>query len=81
MQKNEKWLQWALELQGIAQAGLYFGTGKFDLERYARIREIAAEIISDGAELPVDKVKDMFCSDVGYLTPKLDTRAAIFRGD
>ena len=26
-------------------------------------------------------MKEMFCSDVGYLTPKLDTRAAIFKED
>ena len=79
--QNDKWLQWALELQGIAQTGLYYGTGQFDLERYEQIRQIAAEMISYKTEIPVEKVKDMFCSDVGYLTPKLDTRAAIFKED
>ena len=24
MNTNEKWLQWAVELQGLAQAGLYY---------------------------------------------------------
>ena len=46
MDKNEKWLQWAVKLQSIAQAGLYYGKDKFDLERYEQIRDIAAEIIS-----------------------------------
>ena len=81
MQHSSKWLQWALELQGIAQTGLYYGTGSFDRERYEQIREIAARMISDQAEMPLEKVKEQFCSDVGYLTPKLDTRAAIFEGD
>lgn len=27
---------------------------------------------------PIEKAKDLFCNEVGYQTPKLDTRAAIF---
>ena len=38
-------------------------------------------MISYKTEIPVEKVKDLFCNDVGYQTPKLDTRAAIFEGD
>ena len=79
MNENEKWLQWAVELQSLAQAGLQYGKDVFDLERYTRIREIAAEIISHKTEIPVEKVKDLFCSETGYQTPKLDTRAAIFQ--
>ena len=79
MDKNEKWLQWAVELQSLAQAGLFYGKDSFDLERYHRIREISAEIISHQSDLPLEKAKDLFCSDVGYQTPKIDTRAAIFR--
>ena len=81
MEKNEKWLQWAVELQSIAQAGLFYGKDKFDRERYEQIRTIAAEMISYKTEIPVEKVKDLFCNDVGYQTPKLDTRAAIFEGE
>lgn len=81
MEKNEKWLQWAVELQSIAQAGLFYGKDKFDRERYEQIRTIAAEMISYKTEIPVEKVKDLFCNDVGYQTPKLDTRAAIFDGE
>lgn len=79
MNRNEKWLQWAVELQSIAQAGLYYGKNKFDLERYERLREIAAEMISCKTEIPMDKVENLFCCEVGYQTPKLDTRAAVFR--
>ncbi len=79
MEKNEKWLQWAVELQSIAQAGLFFEKNPFQMERYERIREISAEMLSCQSEIPLEKVKDIFCSDVGYQTPKIDTRAAIFR--
>lgn len=81
MDKNEKWLQWAAELQSIAQAGLFYGKDLFDRERYQRIRDIAAEMISFKTENPLEKVKDLFCCEQGYQTPKLDTRAAIFKED
>ena len=79
MNRNEKWLQWAVELQSLAQAGLTYGKDAYDLEPYQRIREIAAEIISHMADIPVETVTGLFCSESGYQTPKLDTRAAIFQ--
>lgn len=81
MNKNEKWLQWAVELQAMAQAGLYYGTDIYNMERFERIREIAAEMISYKSDISLAKVKDLFCNEVGYQTPKLDTRAAIFQND
>ena len=79
MNKNEQWLKWAVELQAIAQGGLFYGKDKFDIERYERIREISAEMISYKTEISTEKVQNLFCSDVGYQTPKIDTRAAIFK--
>lgn len=76
-----KWLDWAVELQALAQAGLTYGKDKYDLERYARIRELAAEIMAQGAGMPLERVRDLFCNETGYQTPKIDTRAAIFQGD
>lgn len=81
MDQPEKWLEWAVALQSIAQAGLYYGKDKFDLERYEQIRAIAAEMLSEKTEISPDKVKDLFCSETGYQTPKLDVRAAIFNRD
>lgn len=81
MDKNEKWLQWAVELQSLAQAGLYYAKDKFDIERYERMREITAEMLSYKTEIPIDKIKNLFCSETGYQTPKLDSRAAIFSDD
>ena len=78
---REKWLAWADELQSIAQAGLYYEQNIFDRERYERIRDISAEMVAYKTELPLQTVHDLFCSDSGYLTPKLDTRAAVFRDD
>ena len=76
---REKWLEWAMELQSLAQAGLTYGKDIFDKERYERIREISAEIVAYKADMPIQKVKGLFCNETGYQTPKLDTRAAIFQ--
>ncbi len=76
-----KWLDWAVELQALAQAGLTYGKDKYDLERYRRIRELAAEMMSQGSGLPMEQVEGLFCNETGYQTPKIDTRAAIFQGD
>ena len=81
MNQSEKWLEWAVALQSLAQAGLYYGKDPFDLERYEQIRTIAAEMISYKTEIPSEKVKNLFCNEVGYQTPKLDSRAAIFQDE
>ena len=79
-QKQEhQWLEWAKELQFIAQAGLTYTKDPFDKERFERVREIAAEIMSLQGRLPLEQVKDLFCNETGFQTPKLDTRAAIFK--
>ena len=78
---KDKLIEMAIELQSLAQAGLTYSKDKYDIERFERIREISAEILEEKSELSLDKVKDLFCNETGYQTPKLDTRAAIFKDD
>ena len=79
MGREENWVRWAMELQSLAQAGLFYGKDVFDRERYTRIREISAEMLAHMTDLPVETVTGIFCNEVGYQTPKLDTRAAVFQ--
>ena len=78
MNKEMRWLNWAIELQSLAQAGLTYSKDAYDIERFERIREISAEIVAHKSDIPIDKVKNLFCNETGYQTPKLDARAAIF---
>ena len=78
MQKEQKWLDWAVELQSLAQSALYYCKDKFDIERFERIREISAEMLSEASGLPTEKVKEIFCNEVGFQTPKLDCRLSDF---
>ena len=75
----EKWLKWAIEIQSLAQSGLAYTTNVYDIERYERLREISAEMIEEKSNINLEKVKDLFCNETGYQTPKIDTRAAIFK--
>ena len=79
MKSENIWLNWAMELQSLAQAGLFYGKDVFDRERYTRIREISAEILSHMTHIPVETVTGLFCNENGYQTPKIDTRAAVFQ--
>ena len=75
----DKIAEWAAELQSLAQAGLYYAKDVFDRERFERVRQIAAEMMAERTGLPLGKVTELFCADSGYQTPKVDTRAAVFR--
>lgn len=79
MNEQTKWLDWAIELQSLAQAGLTYSKDSYDIERFERIRDISAEMVAHKSDIRIDKVKSLFCNETGYQTPKLDTRAAVFR--
>lgn len=75
---NDKWIEFAIRIQSIAQTGLQYGKDKYDRERYEELRQIAAEMLSLKTDVPVNKIYDLFCNESGYQTPKVDTRAAVF---
>ena len=75
---NDAWLDFAIRIQSIAQAGLQYGKDKYDKERYEELRRISAEMIAVRTDIPVARVYDLFCNETGYQTPKVDTRAAVF---
>jgi len=77
--KNDVWKKWAQELQFLSQCSLAYSKDKFDRERSERIRDIACEMLSYKYDLPIEKIKMDFASEIGYQTPKVETRAAIIK--
>lgn len=75
---NDKWIDFAIRIQSIAQAGLQYGKDKYDKERYEELRKISAEMLAAKTDISVDKIYGLFCNETGYQTPKVDTRAAVF---
>lgn len=73
------WMDLAMRVQSIAQAGIAYGKNEYDLERYEELRDIAAQMVAINTDIPVEIVKMHFCNEDGYQTPKVDTRAVIFQ--
>jgi ADP-ribose pyrophosphatase YjhB (NUDIX family) len=76
-----RWLEWGKQLQAIAQTGLTYTDGVFDNERYKSIQAIAAEILATYSNTEPSYVLDLFNREVGYATPKVAVRGAVFRDD
>ena len=73
------WLARVRALQAIAQEGITYARNPFDAARYARLKEVTAEIAgaldAEGAPGPLRLAVE---NSDGYLTPKLDVRSAVF---
>jgi ADP-ribose pyrophosphatase YjhB (NUDIX family) len=73
------WLGPARELQAIAQTGLHYAQDKFDRLRYERIRRLAAELMASGSGATAETIMELFRQDLGYGTPRVGVRGAVFR--
>lgn len=76
---NSKWLEWAREIQALAQTGLTFAPNHYEEARNKRLLEIAAEITAHHADVGIDTLKKSFMAQPGYATPKVDVRAAVIK--
>src|SRR5438874_1891566 len=69
----------AIALAAMSQTGLAFTENEYDRHRYSAAGELAAELFSvlvGPGELTLE-----LGLDVGYATPKVDVRGAIFDAD
>ena len=78
---DPQWLEWAKRLESIAQAGLTYAHSDYDRDRYRQVREIALDVLARHASLDQIGPSELFASDDGYRTPKVDVRAAVFQED
>ena len=56
----EYWLKCAIEIQSLAQAGLAYTENAYDRERFERLREISAEMLSKKTDISLEKIKELF---------------------
>ncbi|MCG3117932.1 MAG: hypothetical protein ALAOOOJD_00057 [bacterium] len=73
------WLAWAREIQALSQTGLTFTQNEYEIGRYQRLSEIAAEIVARYSELAQESLQQNFLAQPGYATPKIDVRGAVIR--
>src|SRR5690348_17275437 len=72
-------LDWARKVRAIAQNGLVFSRDEFDRDRYQQLQKLTDALIADQLGLPLEKISSLWKYDEGYITPKVDVRAAVFR--
>jgi ADP-ribose pyrophosphatase YjhB (NUDIX family) len=73
-----RWLEWAREIQALAQTGSHYAENEYQRQRYQRLMEIAAEIVCEHTNLEYPSVLDAFVTPIGYSTPRIDVRGVIF---
>lgn len=78
-EENPAWLKWAREIQSLSQTGLAFATNEYELQRYTRLTEIAAEIVAAHTDIPQEQLVAGFSAQPGYATAKVDVRGAAVR--
>jgi len=74
-----RWLEWAREIQALAQTGLTFSENRFEMERLRRLMEIAAEMVEAHTAQEREPLVENFLLQPGYATPKIDVRGAVVR--
>jgi ADP-ribose pyrophosphatase YjhB (NUDIX family) len=72
-------LDYAQKIRRIAQAGLAYTKDKYDRERFTILQDLSFEIMADCLELEKVDLAEIFSREIGYPTPKVDVRAAIFK--
>jgi ADP-ribose pyrophosphatase YjhB (NUDIX family) len=87
---DDQWRDRVRALQAIAQEGLAYTRDPWDADRFARLRDLTAGIageLLDPSDLPEDALRydgppprgvaGAVAAERGYLTPKLELRAAV----
>jgi ADP-ribose pyrophosphatase YjhB (NUDIX family) len=77
--KTPRFLEWAREIEALAQTEHHYAYDDFQRERCRRLTAIAAEMISEHTGIASAALAMAFDSQFGYATPKIDVRAAVFR--
>jgi len=78
---SARFLEWAREIQALAQTGHHFAHDDFQRDRCRRLMGIAAEMIGEHSGIDSLALAKIFNAQVGYATPKIDVRAAVFRDE
>ncbi len=65
-------------IQAIARNGLRYPTSEFDKERYERLLDLTTKTYSELLSVPEGIVREKLVDEIGHITAKVGTDAAIF---
>jgi ADP-ribose pyrophosphatase YjhB (NUDIX family) len=66
------------ELQTIARNGLQYAENPYDRERYERLMQLVTQGYGAALDVPAEAIRAQFARELGTITPKVGTDAAIF---
>ncbi len=79
MHGDVRWLLWARRIHALAKTGEHYAKDRFERERAQQLLAIAAEIVAEHSSLSEEDVQMRFSAQEGYITPKVDVRAAVLQ--
>ena len=65
----------------LSQSGLSYNPPIYDRERYEEIRNISFQMLAKISDVTIEQIIQLFPEDSGYVTPKVDIRAVVFRNN
>ena len=77
--KPIQFLEQMREIQALVQTECHYAQDDFQRERCRKLTDIVATIISQNAGIDLPLLSKAFKDQLGYATPKIDVRAAVFR--
>lgn len=75
---SDRSLAIARRLHALARTGLHFCREEYDRERYEEIEALAVELLAGDDPAERHRLAALWATDDGYVTPKMDVRAATF---
>jgi len=68
------------KIHALSQTGLAYPQSDYDRERYEEIRNISLQVLGGLSDVSIAQIIQLFPNEKGYVTPKVDIRAIVFRG-
>lgn len=75
---DSPWLRWARKLDAMARIGSTFASNPYETRRYGELARIARDMLVELCERPEIELPELYHPGEGYVTPKVDVRAAVF---
>jgi ADP-ribose pyrophosphatase YjhB (NUDIX family) len=69
------------EIQALVQTECHYAQDDFQRERCRKLMEIVAELVGQNTGIELPPLARAFKEQLGYATPKIDVRAAVFRDE
>lgn len=73
-----KWVEYIKRVEAIARIGLTNCRNPYDIERYEELRKLSIDFMEAYTGEELERIEDLFASDPGYKTPKVEVRGVVF---